>query len=502
MTADKAYETLKAHMQEHWMLWSARFLAEWDQETYMPPGGAQARAKMLGILARLTHEMFTDPRVNDWLSECESSDFVKGETMEAANIRELRRQYDRKLKLPKAFVEEEAELTSRAQQVWTKARKKSEFSMFAPYLEKILLIQQKKADFIGYETEAYDALMDEFEPGATAVEVENIFSGLLPELVSLNARLRDAPRRPDIGIIKRPYDIEKQRIFSEIVVSALGYDFNEGRIDEVTHPFCTSFGPGDHRICTRYYPEDIAEGLTGAMHEAGHALYDMGLNREEYGLPCGDATSLSIHESQSRMWENQVGRSQGFWEYFFPQAQRVFRDSLRDVALEEFYRAMNYSAPSFIRVEADEATYNLHIMLRFEIEREMMRGNLKVADIPGEWNKRFKDYFGIEVDKDSNGCLQDVHWSIGCIGYFPTYCLGNLYAAQFYAKINEELPTLESDFARGDFSGLLKWLRENIHIHGSRYRSSDLCRKVTGRALSHQPLIDYLTAKYKDIYGI
>jgi carboxypeptidase Taq len=502
MNAHKAYEKIKKHMQEHWMLWSASFLAEWDQETYMPTGGGEARSKMLGILARLTHEMFTDSKVNDWLCECENSDLVIGDTKEAANIRELRRQYNRKTRLPKEFVEEEARLYSKSQQVWIEARKKSDFSMFAPYLKKILSMQQKKADFFGYETEAYDALMDEFEPGATADEVESVFKGLLPELVSLNAKLKDAPRRPDIGIIKRPYDVNKQRILTEIVVSSFGYDFNEGRIDEVAHPFCTSFGPGDHRICTRYYPEDIAEGLTGAMHEAGHALYDMGLNREEYGMPCGDATSLSLHESQSRLWENQIGRSEGFWEYFFPQVQRIFKDSLSGVSLEEFYHAMNYSTPSYIRVEADEATYNLHIMLRFEIEREMMRGNLKVDDIPGEWDKRFYEYFGIEVDKVSNGCLQDVHWAQGCIGYFPTYCLGNLYAAQFYAKVNEELPSLESDFSRGNFSRLLKWLRENIHTHGSRYRSADLCQKVTGKQLSHQPLIDYLTVKYKDIYGI
>ncbi len=502
MSARDTYEKLRAHMKELYALWSASALAEWDQETYMPAGGGDSRSNMLGLLARLTHEMFTDQKVKDWLIECEGSDLANGETIEAANIRELRRQYDRRTKLPKEFVEEEAKLNSKSQQVWAEARKKSDFSMFAPYLEKMLVMQKRKADLFGSETEPYDALMYDFEPGGTAVEVESVFEALRPELVSLNAKLKDAPRRPNLGILKRPYDISKQRIFSEIVVAALGYDFNEGRLDEVAHPFCTSFGPGDTRICTRYYPEDLAEGLTGAMHEAGHALYDTGLNREEYGMPCGDATSSSIHESQSRLWENQVGRSRGFWEYFFPQAKRIFRESLDGVSLDEFYHAMNYSAPSFIRVEADEATYNLHIMLRFEIERAMLRGELKVADIPGEWNKRFREYFGIEVDKDSNGCLQDVHWSLGCIGYFPTYCLGNLYAAQFYAKANEEVPGLESDFARGDFSRLLNWLRRNIHVHGSRYRAADLCQKVTGKPLSHQPLIDYMTAKYKDIYGI
>jgi carboxypeptidase Taq len=502
MAARDTYDKLRSHMKEHWTLWSTSFLAEWDQETYMPAGGAEARANMLGLLARLTHEMFTDPRVNEWLTECESSDLAVGDTIEAANIRELRRRYNRRTTLPPEFVQEEARLMSESHQVWVQARKKSDFAMFAPYLEKVIAMQREKADLFGFKTEAYDALMDDYEPGATAAEIEAVFAGLLPELVALNGRLKEAPRRPDIGIIKRPYDVQKQRIFSEMVVAALGYDFNEGRIDEVAHPFCTSFGPGDHRICTRYYPDDLAEGLTGVVHEAGHAMYDMGLNREDYGMPTGDATSLGIHESQSRMWENQVGRSRGFWEYFFPQAQRIFRESLKDVTLEQFHHAMNYSAPSFIRVEADEATYNLHIMLRFDIERAILRGDLKVADIPGEWNKRFKEYFGLEVDKDSNGCLQDVHWSMGSLGYFPTYCLGNLYAAQFYAKANEEMPGLESDFARGDFSRLLGWLRKNIHVHGSRYRAADLCRRVTGEPLSHRPLIAYMTEKYEDIYGI
>ena len=502
MSAQDSYDKLQTRMQESGMLWSASSLGEWDQETYMPIGGGEARSNMLGILARLSHEMFTDPKVGDWIADCEGSALADGDTIEAANVRELRRQYDRRTKLPREFVEKEAKLNSKAQQVWSEARKKSDFSMFAPYLEKILAMQREKADLYGFETEAYDALMDDFETGATAAEVADVFAALLPELVSLNAQLKDAPRRPDLGIIKRPYDVKRQRIFSELVVAALGYDFNEGRIDEVAHPFCTSFGPGDHRICTRYYPEDVAEGLTGAVHEAGHAMYDMGLNREQFGMPCGDAASLGIHESQSRMWENQVGRSLGFWQYFYPQAQRIFRDSLHGVSLEEFYHAMNYSAPSFIRVEADEATYNLHIMLRFDIERAMLRGELKVSDIPGEWNRRFKEYFGIEVDKDSNGCLQDVHWSLGCIGYFPTYCLGNLYAAQFYAKANEEMPGLEADFGRGDFSRLLSWLRTNIHRQGGRYRAADLCRKVTGKPLSHEPLIDYLKAKYREIYGI
>jgi carboxypeptidase Taq len=320
--------------------------------------------------------------------------------------------------------------------------------------------------------------------------------------VPLVAKIAAATEKPDIGILKRPYDVAKQRLFAESVAAAFGYDFAGGRLDEVTHPFCTGIGPGDVRICTRYYPEDLAEGLTGVTHETGHGLYETGLLPRYHGTPLGEAVSSAIHESQSRLWENQVGRSRSFWCYFFPQAQRVFRDSLKGVDEEDLYRAFNFVAPSYIRVEADEATYNLHIMLRFEMERALIRRELAVKDIPGEWNARFREYLGIEVDRDSHGCLQDVHWSAGLFGYFPSYALGNLYAAQFFAAARTAMPDMDDCFAVGDFSGLLGWLRTNIHSQGQRFSAGQLCEKVTGRALSHRPLIDYLYEKYRLIYGI
>lgn len=503
MTAQESYDAIKSQMREVWLLSQTNSLLEWDQETYCPPGGIDNRGEQMGLIARLRHERFTDPRLGDWLAACEESDFTKEpDSVESANIRELRRIYDRLTKIPNELVEEEAKLCSKAQHVWAEARKKSDFATFQPYLEKILAITLKKAELFGYSTEPYDALMDDYEPGANAADVEKVFVSLRKDLVELVGKIKDAPRRPDIGIIKQAYEVPRQRLLSELVAQTIGYDFNQGRLDEVTHPFCTGIGPGDTRICTRYYPEDLAEGLTGTVHEAGHAMYDMGLDREQYGMPCGDAISLGLHESQSRMWENQIGRSKPFWNYFFPITQRLFRKQLGEVSLEQFYHVMNYVAPSYIRVEADEATYNLHVMLRFDLERAMVKGEVKVADIPGEWNKRFKEYLGFEVDKDSNGCLQDTHWAIGAIGYFPTYTLGNLYAAQFYAKATEEMPKLDEQFGRGDFSEMLGWLRTNIHRHGARYLAGDLCKKVTGKTLSHKPLIDYLYEKYAPIYGI
>lgn len=503
MTPRQAYDEIIRREQERWTLGSVSRVLEWDQETYMPPGGTEHRANQMGLLARLTHERLTDPRFGDLLAACEQSELTREEFSDsAANIRQWRRQYDRATKLPADLVENITRLASKSQRVWGEARRTDNFALFAPLLQQMLNLQLQAAECYGYAGETYDALIEGFEPGATAAEIESIFAGLRKDLVPLVAKIAAAKDKPDIGLIKRPYDVAKQRLFAESVAAAFGYDFAEGRLDEVTHPFCMGVGPGDVRICTRYYPDDFAEGLTGVTHETGHGLYEAGLRADYFGTPLGDSVSSGIHESQSRLWENQVGRSRAFWRYFFPQAQRIFRDSLKGVDEEALFRAFNFVAPSYIRVEADEATYNLHIMLRFEMERALVRGEMKVADIPGEWNARFKEYLGIEVDKDSNGCLQDVHWSAGLFGYFPSYALGNLYAAQFYAAARRALPDMDERFARGDFAGLLNWLRTHIHREGQRYTAGQLCEKVTGQPLSHRPLIDYLYDKYRVIYGI
>ena len=503
MTPRQAYEEIVRREQERWTLSSVNRLLEWDQETYMPVGGTEHRANQMGLLARLTHEQQTDPRLGELLAVCENSELTSDPFSDTgSNLRQWRRAYDRATKLPTDLVEEMTRLASRGQRVWGEARRTNDFALFAPLLEQMLELQLRAAECYGYAGEAYDALIEGFEPGSTAAEIETIFAGLRKDLVPLVARIAAAASKPDIGLIKRPYPVDRQQLFAETVAAAFGYDFTAGRLDEVTHPFCMGVGPGDVRICTRYYPNDFAEGLTGVTHEAGHGLYEAGLLPEHYGTPRADSVSSGIHESQSRLWENQVGRSRAFWRYFFPQAKRIFRDSLKGIEEEDLYRAFNFVAPSYIRVEADEATYNLHIMLRFEMERALIRRELAVKDIPGEWNKRFKTYLGIEVDKDSNGCLQDVHWSAGLFGYFPSYALGNLYAAQFYGKAREEMPDMDDRFSRGDFSGLLAWLRENIHHQGQRYTAKQLCEQVTGKPLSHQPLIDYLYEKYRLIYGI
>lgn len=502
MSARETYDRLSDEMRRIAVLASAGSVLGWEERTYMPRGGARLRSEQLGLISGMVHERFTTPRIGEMLAELESSELAAGDTIEAANIRELRRIYDKQTRLPKSLVEEKTRVTTLAQGEWARARKESDFKAFLPWLEKVLKLVREQAEAYGYDGEPYDALLDDYEPGAKVSEVEQVLADLRNELVSLLDKIQGAPRRPDKSIVEREYPVDRQQVFGEMVAAAIGFDFNQGRLDVTTHPFCSGFGPGDTRITTRYNPRRLNDALFGTMHETGHALYEMGLPKEEFfGLPVAEECSLGIHESQSRMWENQVGRSREFWVYFFPQAQRIFRDALGGVSLDDFYGAVNYVEPSYIRVEADEATYNLHILLRFELERALLTGDLKPADVPGEWNSRFKSYFGLDVPDDAMGCLQDVHWSAGLIGYFPTYSLGNLYAAQFFAKARADMPDLMTQFTRGDFAGLLNWLREHIHRHGRRYHALELCRRVTGEPLSHRPLMEYMTDKFAEIYG-
>lgn len=503
MKPSDAYRELLERTRRIATLQSCTELLGWEERTTMPRGGAGHRAAQLALLAGLAHQWLVDPRLGELLGEAEAGAAAgDADAPQAANLREIRRRYERAVRLPQALVEEMAHTTSLAQGEWQEARRRSDFEHFRPWLEKIVDLVRRAAGHIGWQGEPYDALLDEYEPGMTAARVAAIFEALRPELVALNRRIAEAPHPPDPGILQRPFDPERQRIFGEMVASAMGFDFARGRLDVTTHPFCAGIGPGDTRITTRYNPQRLNDALFGIMHEAGHALYEMGLDKEaHFGTPLGEAVSLGIHESQSRLWENQVGRSRAFWSYFFPQAQRIFRDSLGDVTLDAFYGAVNHVQPSHIRVEADEATYNLHILLRFELERALVAGELAPAEVPDAWNRRFRDTLGLAVENDAQGCLQDIHWSSGGFGYFPTYTLGNLYAAQFFAQARRDLPDLEDRIARGDLAGLGTWLRETIHRHGSRYPAAELVQRVTGAPLSHRPLMDYLERKFGEVYG-
>jgi carboxypeptidase Taq len=468
----------------------------------MPRLGSAHRAEQVALLARMTHEMLTAPEVGELLEKVDNSEFIQSDEGIRANVREIRRSYNRAVKIPKELIEEIARVATRSQQVWQEAREADDFAAFRPWLEKIVALKRQEAQAIGYRQAAYDALLDEYEPGATTAEITEIFSALRKALVPMVQSVIDSGRKPKRDILEREFPIEEQESFSRAAAAAIGYNFEGGRLDVTAHPFCCGIGPGDCRITTHYQPNQFGKAFFGTLHESGHGIYDQGLDPEHYGTPLGSPISLGIHESQSRLWENQVGRSRAFWEYFFPEARRKFPRALGDVNLDEFVFAINDVKPSFIRIEADEATYNLHIILRFEMEQALVNGELAAADVPAAWNEKFEHFFALKPLSDRFGCLQDIHWSMGGIGYFPTYTLGNLYAAQFMDTARRDLPQLEIEFKKGEFGGLKTWLNEKIHSVGQRYRAAELCRRVTGQPLSHQFFLSYLRDKYDRYYGI
>jgi len=500
---EKLYKELVERVREATLIGSIESLLGWDERTYMPRAGAENRANQSAYLSGLMHQKITDPRIGELLSELERSPYMKEEySNEAVNIRELRHDYDKLVKLPQRLVEEITKTTTMSQGVWAQARGKSDYATFLPWLEKVIDLDIEKAECLGYEKEAYDALLDTYEPGATVETVSKTFSGLRDELVPLVEAIANSSVKPDLSIVNGDYPVDRQATFGREAAAAIGYNFESGRLDITAHPFTTGIGPGDTRITTKYDPKFINQALFGTLHEAGHGIYDQGLDPEQYGTPRGESVSLGIHESQSRMWENMVGRCKPFWRHFFPRAQKIFPEALGQVAFDDFYLSVNDVRPSLIRIEADEVTYNLHIMLRFELEQVLIRKDLKAKDLPEAWNSKFKDFFGITPPDDARGCMQDVHWSAGYFGYFPTYALGNLYAAMFFAKALEEMPDLEEQFAAGQFGQLKKWLNEKIHSHGRRYRAEKLAEVVTGQSLNHKPLMTYLNKKFGELYKL
>jgi carboxypeptidase Taq len=502
MSPQTAYEELLRRVREAAVLGSCAGLLGWDERTYMPRAGAAHRGEQMALLARLGHEMVADPRIGELLTAVEASDLVRDPESDAAvNAREIRRGYNRATKLPKELVEELARVTTQAQSVWDDARRASDFERFRPWLEKIVGLKRQEATAVGYQDHPYDALLDEYEPGARTVELRRLFADLAADLVPLVEKIVDSGKKPDRDLLIRDFPVDRQEKFAQSAAAAFGFDFAAGRLDVTTHPFCSGIGPGDIRLTTRYNPRFFNEAFFGVLHETGHGIYEQSLPADHFGTPLGSATSLGIHESQSRLWENQVGRSRPFWEHFLPEARNSF-PSLDGVSLDQWIFAINDVKPSLIRVEADEATYNLHIILRFEMEQALISGDLPPADVPAAWNEKLRTMLGLTSPDDSRGCLQDIHWSFGGIGYFPTYTLGNLYAAQLMAAARRDLADLDAQFRRGEFAPLRGWLTEKVHRHGQRYRANDLCRRATGEPLDHKSFIAYLRAKYEPLYGL
>lgn len=492
-----AYTALCFRERERATLGSVASLLGWDERTYLPAKGQAFRGDQLAILARLCHEQLIDPGTGDLLQQAEAENL---NDKQHANVKGIRRLYDRAMKMPTELVVALAKATSAGQNAWELAKQKDDFSSFKPYLETIIRLKREEAEAVGYADHPYDALLDEFEPEARTKELRSLFASLQTELVPLIATIQQSSIKAPREILARSYPVEQQRQLSEWIAEQVGFDRSAGRLDVTVHPFCSGIGPGDCRITTRYNEHAFAEAFFGTLHETGHGIYEQNLSSEDFGTPLGTACSLGIHESQSRLWENFVGRSLPFWKANWPKVQGTFKASLQDITMEQFYAAINDVRPSLIRIEADEATYNLHIILRFELEQALMSGDLAVTDLPSAWNDRFQKMFGLKVPQDSVGCLQDVHWSAGLIGYFPTYTLGNLYAAQFMVQARQELPSLEQDITQGKYSLLKNWLTARIHSQGQRYSATALCERITGQPLHHVPLMNYLTEKYREIY--
>lgn len=495
-------ETLKTKLKEIVNLNNAAAVLGWDQQTYMPPGGAAARAEQLATLSKLSHEMFTSDEIGQLLTDLAQVDF-DDDSDEAALIRVAKRDYDKARKLPLKLVEEMSRTFSLGQQVWIKAKANQDFSQFRETLEKIVDLNIQAAEAYGYEDTIYDALLDLYEPDMKTADVNKVFADLKAGLVPLVQAIAERRNVVDDSIFKQDYDETAQWDFGLIPLQAIGYDLQRGRQDKSPHPFTTSFSVNDVRITTRVFKDLFPSALFSTLHEGGHALYEQNVSPTLDGTILMSGTSLGVHESQSRLWENVLGRSREFWQFYYPRLQQFFPNQLKDVSLDSFYRAINKVEPSLIRVEADEVTYNLHIFLRFELEQDLLTHRLKVADLPEAWNAKMKDYLGVTPPNDALGVLQDIHWSGGSMGYFPTYSLGTVLSLQFYNQTLKDIPDLPQQFAQGKFGALLDWFIEKVHRHGRKFTANELIRRATGdETIKAEPYLNYIKRKYTEIYAL
>jgi carboxypeptidase Taq len=501
MELDLLFEKTCAHYRECGLLQSIGAILDWDDQTMAPPKASEYRAEQVACIARSLHRLRTLDEVGDWIQTLTESELAADpRSNSGATIRNLARDYARQKKLSEPLVAAMSKQAVLGQRAWVQARKDSDFSAFAPHLEAVLDLKREEADAIGFVDERYDALLDDYEPGATTAAVEQVLDGLKQQLVPLVQRILDSSSKPDRSIVSRPLSVARQREVGQSAAELLGFDFQRGRLDISPHPFSTELGPHDCRLTTRYDETFFPGSFFGTLHEVGHGMYEQGLNPDQYGLPLGRYASLGIHESQSRLWENLVGRSRAFWEFFYPKFQEHHSD-LADVSLDAFYFAMNDVKASPIRVEADEVTYNLHIIIRFELERQLLDERLAVSDLPDAWNDMYVELLGIRPKDDAEGVLQDVHWSAGLIGYFPTYSLGNLYAAQLFAAAQKDLGNLADMFRKGEFAPLLGWLREKIHQQGRRLGAVELVEEATGEAPDPSYLMNHLSEKLLPLYS-
>jgi carboxypeptidase Taq len=496
-----AWSGFEARMHELYDLGGVAGIIGWDQQVMMPPKAAKLRANQSAALASLLHERVVDPAFGEAIDRAAEADDSLDES-QRASLREARRARDRSVRVPADLVRELAMAEAEGFEVWQKARPARDFAMFRPVLERLVSLKQQEADAIGHGGERYDALLDAYEPEMRLARLEPLLHSLRDDLVPLVAAVAAKPR-PDVSFLSREFPAAAQIEFTERVIRDLGFDLQAGRQDASAHPFTSGSGPSDVRLTTRVVKGDPRGSLMGSIHEAGHGMYEQGIVGAAIERSfAGMAPSLGLHESQSRLWENQVGRSRAFWEHYYPAYRDTFPDALADVDVDQWLRAINLVQPSLIRVEADELTYNLHILIRFELEVALMRGDLSVADLPAAWNDAYRETLGVEVTHDGDGVLQDVHWSGGAFGYFPTYTLGNLYSAQLMEAVHRDLGDVDAQIARGEFAPLLGWMREKIHSRGSLKDAEEIAKDATGQQLEPSSLVAYLRAKYGELYQL
>jgi carboxypeptidase Taq len=497
----KHIAALKARTTDILNLKFAQQVLEWDMQAYMPPGGANARAEQIGLLSRITHETLISKNTARLLELGEKELNGAGPASDdALALREIRREYDRASRIPASLSAEMAHHSVISESVWRDARAADDFTRFAPYLKKSFDLARTAAQCYGYEDDPYDPLLDKFEPGAKARDIEAMFAELKTPLIELARKIAESAR--EAPTLEGRFPIDAQRELTVKIVQAIGYDLHRGRQDEAAHPFCTSFSRDDVRITTRFDESRLEAALYASLHEAGHALYEQGIAEDLKDSVLGESASMAVHESQSRLWENLVGRSRAFCDYLTPYLEEAFPEVLSGLNADSLFRSVNRVERSLIRVEADEVTYNLHVLLRFELERALLNETVSITDLPEVWNAKMREYLGIVPPDDKQGVLQDVHWAAGLIGYFPTYSLGNVMSGQIWAAIRKSIPNLDDQLAQGRFVELLGWLRENIHRHGRKYRPLELIARATGEPLAAGPYVNYLRTKYEDIYDL
>lgn len=501
MDAETKLAQLKELLAEIFDLNAASAVLGWDQQTYMPPGGAEARGNQLATLSRLSHIKFTSDEIGMLLEDLKPyAAQLDPNSDDACMLRVTERQYTKATKVPADLVAEFSKTSSIAMQNWQQARAEKNFALFEPHLQKIFDLRRRYAELFAPYDHIYDPLLDDFEPGLKTADVKEIFAALRPQQVELLKNITSRPQVDD-AFLHQEFDGQKQWDFGVEVLNKIGFPWERSRQDKAAHPFTTSFSINDVRITTRILPNYLGSAFFSTMHEGGHAMYELGVSQDlERSMLTGGA-SLALHESQSRMWENLVGRSLPFWQHFYPRLQEIFPSQLSNISLETFYKGINKVKPSFIRVEADEATYNLHIMLRLELEIALLEGKIAVKDAPEAWNARMQDYLGIVPPDDALGVLQDVHWSHGMVGYFSTYALGNLVSGQLWEVMQADMPDLNEKIRSGEFSDMRAWLVEKIHRHGSKFEPQELVQRVTGSKINPAPYMRYLTNKYSAIYG-